>query len=151
MNLYPFKLLDTLRGGGWGLNYSLDFFLGGGRRLPSVREFFAYIHSVEGRDVVYNNRVVGKIFMHPVMGKIYVTLRDYDSHVLKKWGTIGVSRDVIKRLILERVSYVVVAFRDAEKVVYTTPQKFMDLGKSYWNKKEGDMQLHLPLSCFKSL
>ena len=133
------------------MSYSLDFFMGGGRRLPTVREFLAYIDSFEGKKVVYNNRVVGRIYLHPVMGKVYVTERDYDSHVLRKWRTIGVSRDVIRRLILERVSYVVVVFRDRGWVVYTTPEKFMDSGKHYWNKKEGDMQLHLPLSSFQSL
>lgn len=131
---------------------SLDFYLSPGeKRLPTVGEFLAYIRSLEGEKVVYNNRVVGKIYVHPVMGKVFVTTRFFDSHVLRKWRSIGISREIVRKLVLEKVSYVVVVFRDRNWIAYVSPEKFMNYGRHYWNKKEGDSQLHLPLSSFQSL
>jgi len=133
------------------LSWSLDFFLGGQPRLPTVNEFLAYIDKADGKEVVYNNRVVGRIYMHPIMGKVYVTERSYDNHVFRKWKSIGISRDVIIRLIREGVRYVVIVFRDKGFIFYTVTDKFLDSGRHYWNKNETDLQLHLSLESFSSL
>ncbi|RDD53105.1 MAG: hypothetical protein BA066_06150 [Candidatus Korarchaeota archaeon NZ13-K] len=133
------------------MSYSLDFFLGGPKKMPSVSELLAFMRATRGERVVHNGRIAGVIYFHPTMGKIYVTEREYDSHVFAKWRTVGVSRDVVRRLILEGVRYVVVYFRDRGWMMYTTPEKFMESGRQLWNKKEGDLQLHLGIGSFTPL
>lgn len=116
--------------------------------MPTVREFLKFIESERGVKVVHDNRVVGRIYIHPLMGKVYVTIRSFEHHVFKKWRSIGVSRDVIQKLIKEGVRYVVVVIVDKKIVIYTTPQRFIEYGQHYWNERDKDSQLHLKFESF---
>lgn len=102
-------------------------------------------------NIYHNNRPVGVIYQHPVLGRIFVTYRKKSEHIYEKWKSVGISRDVVVKLICTRVDKVVILFTDTKEVYTCTPEKFMERGRALWFKNESDPQLHLPLSLLDKL
>jgi len=132
------------------MSLKLDEFLGLPPSRPTVEELVAWIRGNPGRPVYQNGRVAGKVYEHPYLGRIFVTYRTR-RHVFKKWGSIGVSRDVVVRLLREGVDLVVVVFTDTMEGYMAEPERFMREGRSLWFGYEADSQLHLPLSIMERL
>lgn len=117
---------------------------------PSVitsQELIAWLEAEKGKSLTHNGRVVGTVYHHSVMGKIYVTYRLKNEHLYRKWSSIGISRDVIIRLINLGVQRILIVFKDTAEIYMTTPQKYLHEGKNLWFDSESDSQLHLPINC----
>lgn len=123
----------------------LDEYLENPTTLTS-RELLAWLEVEKGQPVHYNGRHVGAIYYHSSLGKIYVTMRNKNEHVYKKWKSIGISRDIIIKLMSLGVKKIVIVFKDTSEVWITTPQKFLEEGRALWFYDEKDSQLHLPIS-----
>jgi len=132
------------------MSLRLDGFLGLPESKPTVEELIAWIKGNPGRPVTQNGRTTGKIYWHPFFGKIYVTYRTH-RHLYKKWGSIGISRDVVIKLIEDGVENVIVIFTDTKEGYIAPPRKFLDTGKTLWFDKEAESQLHLPLTLMEKL
>ena len=123
----------------------LDEFIGVPTEL-TLEEFLAWIDATPGQVIKHNGRAVGTIYRHPKLGKIYVTKRLKSKHLFRRWGSVGISRDVIIKLIKLQVDKIVIWFKDTGEVFTTTPKKFLMEGRELWFGYEADSQLHLPLS-----
>lgn len=132
----------------------IDEFLGLKTKVTGD-ELIAWIrHEAADRartNVYHNNRPVGVVYTHPVLGKIFVTYRKRSEHVYEKWNSVGISRDVVVRIILMGVNKVIVLFTDTKEVYACEPSKFLEEGRTLWFKNESDSQLHLPLSLLDKL
>ena len=123
----------------------LDEFIGVPTEL-TLEEFLAWIDATPGQVIKHNGRAVGTIYRHPKLGKIYVTRRLKSKHLFRRWGSVGISRDVIIKLIKLQVDKIVIWFKDTGEVFMATPKKFLMEGRELWFGYEADSQLHLPLS-----
>uniref|UniRef100_A0A7J3JQH0 Uncharacterized protein n=1 Tax=Ignisphaera aggregans TaxID=334771 RepID=A0A7J3JQH0_9CREN len=115
---------------------------------PSVitsQELIAWLEAEKGQPITHNGRVVGAVHHHSVMGKIYVTYRQKNEHLYRKWSSIGISRDVIIKLMNLGVQRILVVFKDTSEIYMTTPQKYLHEGRNLWFNYESDSQLHLPI------
>lgn len=110
------------------------------------RELIAWLQAEPGQPLIHNGRRVGAIYKHPTMGKIYATIRDKSEHVYRKWNSVGISRDVLIKLINLQVKTILIVFKDTSEVYTTTTEKFITQGKCLWFDSESDSQLHLPIS-----
>lgn len=132
----------------------IDDFLGLETKVTG-EELIAWIrHEAANRariNIYHNNRPVGVIYRHPILGKIFVTYRRKSEHVYEKWKTIGISREVLIKLICAGVDRVVILFTDTKEVYTCAPHKFIERGKALWFKDESDPQLHLPLDLLDRL
>jgi len=132
------------------MSLRLDGFLGLPESKPTVEELIAWIKGNPGRPILQNGRTAGKIYRHPCFGKIYVTYRTH-KHVFKKWGSIGVARDIVIKLIKEGVDQIIVVFTDTKEGYLAPPRKFLEQGRSLWFGYEAESQLHLPLTTMEKL
>ena len=123
----------------------LDEFIGVPTEL-TLEEFLAWIDATPGQVIKHNGRAVGTIYRHPKLGKIYVTRRLKSKHLFRRWGSVGISRDVIIKLIKLQVDKIVIWFKDTGEVFMATPKKFLMEGRELWFGYVADSQLHLPLS-----
>ncbi|MEM4846479.1 MAG: hypothetical protein QW794_01810 [Thermosphaera sp.] len=84
------------------------------------------------------------------LGKVYFTMRSYDKHFYRKWGTWGISESYLKSARAMGVNKVVVICKDwpvgnERKMVawISDIQDWFVRGKSLWWSGEHERQLHL--------